>query len=92
MFQVIKRPLVTEKNSKLNEKGIYTFEVVQEATKPQIKAVVEKAFQVKVKSVNTAICRDRSKRTRHGLGKVKHWKKAMVQLMPGHKISLFEGA
>lgn len=92
MFHLIKRPLVTEKNSQLNESGVYTFEVDRNSTKTQIKQVIEKAFRVKVTSVNTAICRGRSRRTRLGQGRVRYWKKAMVRLSPGDKITLFEGA
>lgn len=92
MYYVIKRPLVTEKNSVLAEKGVYVFEVETKATKIDIKKAVEKYFRVKVIDVNTAICRGRAKRTKFGVGKVQTWKKAMVRLKAGDKISLFEGA
>lgn len=89
---VIKRPLVTEKNSALAETGVYVFEVEKKATKSEIKTAVEKFFHVKVTSVNTAICRGRGKRTKFGVGKPETWKKAMVRLNKGEKIGLFEGA
>ena len=89
---VIKRPLVTEKNSTLAEKGVYVFEVEKKATKSEIKTAVEKFFHVKVASVNTAICRGRGKRTKFGVGKPETWKKALVRLNKGEKIGLFEGA
>ncbi len=92
MYYVIKRPLVTEKNSILAEKGVYVFEVTKEATKSEIKMAVEKYFRVKVANVNTANCRGRSKRTKFGIGKPVAWKKALVRLKAGEKISLFEGA
>lgn len=92
MYYVIKRPLVTEKNSVLAEKGIYVFEVDKKATKPEIKKAVEKFFNVKVAGVNTSICRGRAKRTKLGMGQVVSWKKAMVRLAAGEKIGLFEGA
>lgn len=92
MYYVIKRPLVTEKNSMLAEKGVYVFEVSPDATKTEIRKAVEKYFRVKVANVNTAVCRDRAKRTRFGVGRVRSWKKAMVRLKKGEKISLFEGA
>lgn len=92
MSQIIKRPIITEKNSILAETGVYAFEVDQKASKPEIKTAIEKFFRVKVKSVNTVRCRGKAKRTRLGISKPKHWKKAMVQLMPGEKISIFEGA
>ena len=92
MYYVIKRPLITEKNSILAEKGVYVFEVTKTATKTDIKKAVEKYFRVKVASVNTAMCRGRAKRTKFGAGTATSWKKAMVRLNKGEKISLFEGA
>lgn len=92
MYYVIKRPLVTEKNSILAEKGVYVFEVDKKATKTDIKQAVEKYFRVKVADVNTSICRGRAKRTRLGVSKPQSWKKALVRLNKGEKISLFEGA
>jgi large subunit ribosomal protein L23 len=92
MYYAIKRPLITEKNSMLAEKGVYVFEVDQAATKTDIKKAVEKYFRVKVASVNTANCRGRSKRTKFGLGAPAAWKKALVRLKAGEKIGLFEGA
>jgi len=92
MYYVIKRPLVTEKNSVLAEQGVYAFEVEKKATKTEIKQAVEKFFRVKVASVNTAMCRGRVKRTNKGIVPAVSWKKAMVRLRKGEKISLFEGA
>lgn len=92
MQYLIKRPLVTEKNSLLAEKGVYVFEVDKKATKTDIKKAIEKFFQVKVDSVNTSVCRGRSRRTRLGVSRVQYWKKAMVRLKAGEKITLFEGA
>lgn len=91
-FQIIKKPLVTEKNSILAEVGVYAFEVDRKASKTDVKAAVEKFFQVKVKSVNTLQCRGKTKKNKFGMSKPKYWKKAMVRLMPGEKISIFEGA
>jgi large subunit ribosomal protein L23 len=92
MYYVIKRPLVTEKNSQLAELGVYAFEVEKGATKIEIKKAVEKFFGVKVATVNTAMCRGRAKRTKYGVGQPLSWKKALVRLKKGEKISLFEGA
>ena len=92
MYYVIKRPLITEKNSILAEKGVYVFEVNKDASKEDIKKAIEKYFRVKVASVNTANCRGRVRRTRFGVGKATAWKKALVRLNKGEKISLFEGA
>lgn len=92
MFYTIKKPLISEKNSMMNEKGVYTFEVERKASKPEIKAAVEKMFRVKVKSVRTSVCRGRTTRNKYGTSSVKYWKKAMVQLKAGERIALFEGA
>ncbi len=92
LYYVLKRPLVTEKNSMLAEKGVYVFEVDSEANKESIKKAVEKFFRVKVMSVNTSNCRSRMKRTARGISRAASWKKAMVRLRPGEKITLFEGA
>lgn len=91
MSYIIKRPLVTEKNSQLAESGVYVFEVSRKAAKPAIKKHIESYFQVKVANVKTSICRGRSRRTKTGPSKVKYWKKAFVRLKPGEQISVFEG-
>lgn len=82
---------MTEKNNALGEMGVYVFEVDKRANKIEIKTAVEKVFRVKVKTVRTALCRGRSRRTKVGVGKVQYWKKAMVKLQQGEKIALFEG-
>jgi large subunit ribosomal protein L23 len=92
MQSILKRPLITEKNSQMAEGGVYVFEVDKKATKDEIRKAVEKSFRVKVNSVRTAICRGRAKRTKLGVGRIQYWKKALVRLNPGEKISLFEGA
>jgi large subunit ribosomal protein L23 len=92
MIQIIKSPLITEKNTALSESGVYVFEVHIESTKPEIKKAVEAGFSVKVKNIRTSICRNDMKYNKFGLSKVLKWKKAYVQLAAGQKISLFEGA
>jgi len=92
MRQIIKKPLITEKNTIHNAAGVYVFEVESAATKPEIMKAVEKAFSVKVDSVRTAQCRARAKNNKYGTGAVPHWKKAFVRLAQGEKIALFEGA
>ena len=74
------------------ENWTYVFEVARSSTKMDVKKAVEKHFRVKVNSVRTSICRGRSKKTRTGMSDVHYWKKAMVKLASGEKISLFEGA
>jgi large subunit ribosomal protein L23 len=92
MLNIIKRPLISEKNSALSESNVFAFEVDRGATKEQIRAAVEKFFKVKVVRVNTSVCRGRATANRTGSRPVKYWKKAMVKLAAGEKISLFEGA
>ena len=93
MSYLLKKPIVTEKNSLLaEESGVYVFEVDKRATKTEVKESVEQLFRVKVENVRTANCRGRSKRTKAGVSKVRYWKKAMVKLKAGEKIALFEGA
>lgn len=91
--QIIKRPLVSEKNAVHSEQSnTYAFEVDRTATKEEIRTAVETAFRVKVDSVRTMICRGRYFRKQMRLGAPKPWKKALVKLKAGEKISVFEGA
>lgn len=92
MLNVIKKPLISEKNSTHAELGIYAFEVNRKASKTDIRKAIEKSFNVKVSSINTQVCRGRSRKTRLGVSKVRYWKKALVKLKVGEKIALFEGA
>jgi large subunit ribosomal protein L23 len=93
---VIRRPLITEKNTLLMEKGQYTFVVATEANKIQIREAVEKRFNVKVRAVNTlnvkakAKSRMASRRGGRITGHEAGWKKAIVTLAPGESIDLFE--
>jgi large subunit ribosomal protein L23 len=90
--QVIIRPVVSEKSYALMAEGKYTFRVADRAHKLQIAQAVEEIFDVHVKTVRTA--RVKSKPKRRGLhsGRSRSWKKAVVQLAPGERIELFEGA
>lgn len=92
MKLLIKKPLITEKNTLLSAAGVYVFEVEMTATKPEIIKAVQKQFNVKVEDVRTAICRGRGKNNKFGRGATPRWKKAMVKLASGEKIALFEGA
>ncbi len=91
LYQVLRRPLITEKYTALQAYGKYAFEVAGEASKPQIKQAVEKAFKVEVSAVNVMTVP--GKRRRRGRRKVSSssWKKAIVTLKPGDKIEFFEG-
>src|SRR3712207_6343312 len=95
-YSIILRPVITEKNTRLNEQGQYTFEVAQEANKIEIKKAIEEIFGVTVKSVNTLNQRGklRQRRTKGGLirGYNPDRKKAIVTLTPdSNPIDVFEG-
>ncbi len=93
MVQIIKAPLVSEKTAQMAElDNTYTFEVALGATKPEILQAVEKAFDVKVETVRTVVCRGKYFRKQMRVGPPKLWKKALVKLQKGEKIALFEGA
>ena len=93
---VIRRPLITEKNTWLMEQNQYTFEVLPDANKIQIKEAVEKTFNVRVKAVNTMNYKQKARvrGTRGGRGRISGheagWKKAVVTLQPGQRIDIFE--
>jgi large subunit ribosomal protein L23 len=90
---IIKKPLVTEKSSVAKEKdNKYTFVVDKDANKYQIKQAVEVMFNVKVKSVHTAIFAGKAKRMGMHEGKKSDWKKAIVQLEKGQEINLVDEA
>ena len=89
---VILRPVVSEKSYNLLDDGKYTFIVSPDANKTQIKIAIEKIFDVKVESVNTANRNGKRKRTRYGYGKRKDTKRAIVTLRDGSKpIEIFGG-
>lgn len=91
IYDVIKRPVVTEKSSLLKETAnSYVFEVNNRAGKNLIKESVEKLFGVKVSRVNTLVQRGKIKRFGQNVGRTKSWKKAVVTLKEG-KIEIFEG-
>ena len=90
-FEIIRRPVVTEKSTMLQDQNRYTFEVAPSATKHQIKEAVQEAFNVSVASVNTMTVRGKRKRFGPRPTKPKNWKKAVVQLAPGSVITIFEG-
>jgi large subunit ribosomal protein L23 len=91
LYKVLKRPLITEKNSALQAQGKYAFKVAEEANKEQIKQAVEKAFKVTVTGVNVMTVSGKRRRMRGREVTSPSWKKALVTLKPGDKIELFEG-
>ena len=91
LYEVLRRPLITEKDTALQDQGKYTFEVARDANKHQIKQAVEKAFKVKVTAVNVMTVPGKRERMRGREVLAQPWKKAIVTLKPGDKIELFEG-
>jgi len=92
VYEVLKRPVMTEKSMLLADEGKYVFEVDRRANKHQVKEAVETIFNVHVVSVN--LVKMPPKRARYGrrvVVKEPTWKKAIVTLAPGEKIPLFEG-
>jgi len=91
VFDILRRPIITEKSTILQEEGRYTFEVAPNATKHQIKEAVEEAFNVDVLQVNTMHVRGKRKRFGPRIAQGRSWKKAIVLLSPGDTITIFEG-
>lgn len=103
---IIKRPLLTEKGTRLKETGgnpddgnldpetlkaQLLFEVARDANKVEIRQAVEKLWNVNVVSVRTSIVRGKEKRMGRFSGKRSNWKKAVVTIAPGQNIEFFEG-
>ena len=91
VWDVLRRPRVTEKSTALAEQGQYVFEVHPEANKQQIKQAVERAWpNVKVRRVNTMVVPGKTRRWKRFSAQLSDWKKAIVTLEPGQRIELFE--
>lgn len=88
-YDVIIRPIVSERSYGLMEDGKYTFEVAKTARKEEIAAAVEKLFGVHVLKVNTVNVHPKTKRVRYQMGKTRSWKKAIVTLAEGEQIEIF---
>jgi len=87
LFQIILRPVISEKSTIAADKSHQiVFEVLPDASKTEIKAAVEKLFEVKVKQVQVANVRGKIKRFGRFPGKRSNWKKAYVRLHEGHDI------
>lgn len=89
-YQIIIRPLITEKNTNLMLQNKYCFEVERNASKPEIKQAIEEIFKVTVQSVNTMNMRGKLRRRGARSGYQADWKKAIVTLVTGDRIELFE--
>ena len=90
-YDLIRRPVITEKATNASEAGTVVFEVAMNATKPEIKKAVEALFKVKVKGVNTTVSKGKVKRFKGKLGKRKDIKKAYVMLEDGNTIDVSTG-
>ena len=90
-YQVLCRPLITEKNTSLQALGKYAFEVAGDANKQQVKEAVEKAFKVKVTAVNMISVSGKTRIVGRRQVLTRSWKKAIVTLQPGDNIQFFEG-
>ena len=90
-YDVIRKPIITEKTTMASENGAVVFEVAIDSNKPSIKEAVESLFDVKVKAVNTTITKGKSKRFHDMLGKRRDVKKAYVTLEEGNTIDVTTG-
>lgn len=90
-YDIIRRPLITEKSTFLSEENKVVFEVPLEATKPDIKRAVESLFKVEVTGVNTLRLKGKTKRFRGIIGRRSDMKKAIVTLAEGQTIDVATG-
>lgn len=89
-YDIIRRPIITEKSALLAEKAVYTFEVAKEANKVEIKKAIEEIFEVKVVAIRTVNVHRKPKRMSRYEGFKSAYKKAIVRLEPGQTIKEFE--
>ena len=91
IYDVIKKPLITEKTTvEKDERNVIAFVVNRAANKIEIKAAVKQLFNAEVASVNTMNVAGKTKRTAKGIGKRSNWKKAYVTLKEGSNVDFFE--
>lgn len=88
-YDVIVRPIISERSFDLMSEGKYTFEVAPNAPKEEIADAVEKLFGVHVRKVNTMWVKPKTKRVRYVPGKTRKWKKAVVTIAEGEQIEIF---
>lgn len=87
---ILRRPLLTEKvTGAMEDANVYAFEVDRRASKDEIKAAIEKAYNVKVVKVNTQVRKGGSRRFRYGKVAESSWKRAIVRVAEGQSIELF---
>ncbi|MBI2712182.1 MAG: 50S ribosomal protein L23 [Bdellovibrio sp.] len=91
VFEVVRRPIISEKSTALAEVGgRYSFEVALKANKQEIKDAIQRLFNVKVRNVHTMVMHGKVKRVGRFETKRTNWKKAMVTLAEGQKIDFFQ--
>ena len=91
-YDIILKPVITEKSMEMLTQGKYTFKVAKDANKVEIRQAIEAIFNVKVVKVNTLNVKSKPKRVRYQEGRTRTWKKAMVTLTADSKtIEFFEG-
>jgi large subunit ribosomal protein L23 len=90
-YDLIRKPIITEKATMASEGGAVVFEVAMDATKPEIKAAIEGLFNVKVKAVNTTITKGKVKKFKGRPGRRRDVKKAYVTLVEGNTIDVTTG-
>lgn len=91
LYEVIKRPIISEKSTALAEVGNkYVFEVAPAANKQEIRDAVQRLFKVNVLSVRTMVMHGKVKRVGRFETKKSNWKKALVTLAEGQKIDFFQ--
>ncbi|MCI1666078.1 MAG: 50S ribosomal protein L23 [Atopobiaceae bacterium] len=88
-YNVIVRPIVSERSFDLMSQNKYTFEVAQNTSKEEIADAIEKLFNVTVTKVNTMSVKPKKKRVRYAIGNTRSWKKAVVTLAAGDTIEIF---
>ena len=87
LYKIILGPVISEKSAIAGDSANQVvFRVVSDAVKPEVKAAVEKMFDVKVEGVQILNVKGKTKRTRHGMGRRSDWKKAYVKLAQGQEI------
>ena len=90
-YETIIAPVITEKATIASESNQFVFKVARNATKPQIKAAIEKLFDVKVTAVNTLLRKGKAKAFRGVRGRQQDVKKAIVTLADGYRIDVTSG-
>jgi len=90
-YDILKKPVITEKAEALREQNVYVFQVDVRSNKKMVAQAIEKIFKVKPKKVNMAKIPRYSKANRYGVGRTSIGKKAYVYLNKKDKIEIFEG-